>query len=78
MRRIAFVLVAAASMVSVVGYTAHAAKQANGQAGPGDLSVFVNGRPLHVIRSCPSAASAWHNDERQAARLVLSWQRRVF
>jgi len=37
MRRIAFVLVAAASMASIAGYTAHAAKQTDGQAAP----VFV-------------------------------------
>jgi hypothetical protein len=37
MRPIAFVLVAAASMASIAGYTAHAAKQTEGQAAP----VFV-------------------------------------
>ena len=37
MRRIAFVLAAAASMASIAGYTAHAAKQTDGQAAP----VFV-------------------------------------
>jgi len=37
MRRIAFVLVAAASLASIAGYTAHAAKQTDGQAAP----VFV-------------------------------------
>lgn len=59
MRRIAFVPVAAASMVSVVGYTAHPAKQANGQAGPGDLSVFVNGRSSGRIYPDRNSSTFW-------------------